>query len=159
LYSGPSVQTLSVPLSQMPVLVRAGSIIPTESYAPFTPAAPQKALMLTAYAGAAGRFALYDDQGVGFGYTRHAYTWTEISHTQRGGRTTLTVGPANGRFPGALRRRSWVVRLVGIGRPHQVLIDRRRQPRSSWSYDPASHTLSIATGPARTDRAVTVGAS
>jgi alpha-glucosidase (family GH31 glycosyl hydrolase) len=158
-YSGPSVHTLSVPLSQMPVLVRAGSIIPTEPYAPFTPAAPQQALILTAYAGAGGRFELYDDQGVGFGYTRHAYTWTEISHTQRGGRTTLTVGPAKGRFPGALRRRSWVVRLVGRGRPHRVLIDGRRQPRSGWSYDPASHTLSIATGPARPDRALTISAS
>jgi alpha-glucosidase (family GH31 glycosyl hydrolase) len=159
LYSGPSVQTLSVPLSQMPVLVRAGSIIPTESYAPFTPPAPQRALTLTAYAGAGGRFELYDDQGIGFGYTRHAYTWTRVSHTQRGVRTTLTVGPAKGRFPGALRRRSWVIRVVGIGRPRRVLLDGRRQRRSRWSYDPASHMLSVATGPVRTDRALTISAS
>jgi hypothetical protein len=155
-YTGPSAQTLSVGLSQMPVLVRAGSIIPTEPYAPSTPAAPQRTLTLTAYSGANGSFELYDDQGVGFGYTRHAYTWTPISYAERRGRTTLTVGRAKGWFPGALRRRSWVLRLVGIRRPRAVLIDGRRQRKSRWSYDAASRTLSVATGAVRTDRRVTI---
>jgi hypothetical protein len=155
-YRGPTAQTLSVGLSQMPVLVRAGSIIPTEPYAPSTPAAPQRTLTLTAYSGANGSFELYDDQGIGFGYTRHAYTWTPISYAERRGRTTLTVGRAKGWFPGALRRRSWVLRLVGIRRPRAVLIDGRRQRKSRWSYDAASRTLSVATAAVRTDRRVTI---
>jgi alpha-glucosidase (family GH31 glycosyl hydrolase) len=157
-YRGPTVRALSVPLSQMPVLVRAGAIIPTEPYAPFTRPAPQTVLILTAYPGADGRFELYDDQGIGFGYTRHAYTWTPISHTARPGRSTLTVGAAKGRFSGALRRRAWEVRLVGIGRPRAVLIDRHRQPKSRWSYDPVTRTLTADTGPVRSDRTVTISA-
>ena len=154
-YTGPSVQTLSIPLSQMPVLVRAGAIVPTEPYAPFTPPTPQKTLIVTAYPGAHGTFALYDDQGVGFGYTRGQYTRTPISHTERGGHSTLTIGAAVGRFPGALRRRTWVVSLVGIRRPRVVRVDGR--PRR-WSYHRASRTLTVSTGPVPTDRAVSVSA-
>jgi len=158
-YSGPSVQILSVPLSQMPVLVRAGAIIPTEPYAPFTSPAPQKTLTLTAYPGAHGSFDLYDDQGVGFGYTHKSYTWTTISHAERAGRSTLTIGAARGGFPGALKRRAWQVRLLWIRRPRVVRIDGRALHAGQWSYDPASGTVTVNTGPVPTDRAVTIVAS
>jgi alpha-glucosidase (family GH31 glycosyl hydrolase) len=133
-YHGPSVQTLSVPLSQMPVLVRAGAIVPTQPSAPFTSPGPPRKVTLTVYAGAPGRFGLYDDQGVGFGYTRRAFTWTPIVHTERRRGATITIGPARGHFAGAPTRRSWEVRLVGI----------------------SGRTTTVATGPQPTDRAVTV---
>jgi alpha-D-xyloside xylohydrolase len=97
----------------MPVLVRAGSIVPTQPDVPFTTPGPSRKLILTVYSGGTGRFDLYDDQGAGFGYTRGAFTWTPIVHTERHGVTTITIGPARGRFPGAARTRSWEVRLVG----------------------------------------------
>ncbi len=115
-YSGPRVRTLSVPLSQMPVLVRAGAIIPTAPYATFTKRGPQKRLILTIYGTAKGSFRLYDDQGTGFGYTHHRYAWTRITHDAR----RVTIWPAHGHFPGALRRRSWIVRLVTGGRVRTV---------------------------------------
>ncbi len=133
-YHGPSLQTLSVPLSQMPVLVRAGAIVPTQAYGPFTPAGPPSKVILTVYAGAQGRFDLYDDQGLGYGYTRGAFTWTPIVHTERRRGATITIGPARGRFPGAPPRRSWEVRLVGV----------------------SGRTTTVDTGPKPTDRAVTV---
>jgi hypothetical protein len=153
-FAGPSVQTLSVPLSQMPVLVRAGAIIPTEPYAPFTPPGPQRTLILTAYPGARGNFALYDDQGVGFGYAHRKYSWTSISHRERRGRSELIIGPARSSFPGALARRSWEIELPGVSRPHVVRIDGRAERQ--WTYDAASRTLTIDTGPEASRRAVTV---
>lgn len=157
-FRGPSLQTMSVPLSQMPVLVRAGAIIPTEPYQPFTPARPQRQLILTVYAGGNGSFSLYDDQGVGFGYTRRQYSWTPIRHTQHGKLTTLRIGPARGTFPGALHRRSWLVRLVGVRRPHTVRLDRRRLPRSRWSYAASTRTLTITVGASSTRRELVISA-
>jgi hypothetical protein len=116
-------------------------------------------ISLWAWGGASGGFRLYDDQGVGFGYDRRAYTWTPVSYSERRDRWTLAVGRANGRFPGALRRRSWALRLVATGRPREVLIDGRRLRPRAWSYDAASRTLSVTIGALRTDRSVTISAS
>ena len=82
------MHTLSVPLSQMPALVRAGAVIPTEPYQAFTSARPQRQLILTAYGGGQGSFRLYDDQGTGFAYTGRQYSWTPIVHSQRGTSTS-----------------------------------------------------------------------
>ncbi|HUE28928.1 MAG TPA: TIM-barrel domain-containing protein, partial [Solirubrobacteraceae bacterium] len=130
--SGPSVRTLSVPLDQMPVLVRAGTIVPTEPYALFTPPGPQRTLILTVYPGARGSFSLYDDQGVGFGYTRGSYSRTPLVHTERARRDAVTIGPASGSFPGALRRRFWTVVFVGVRRPRAVTLDGRRLAPRRW---------------------------
>jgi alpha-glucosidase (family GH31 glycosyl hydrolase) len=157
-FRGPGTRTLSVPLSQMPVLVHAGAIIPTEPYQPFTPAGPQRRLILTAYAGGGGEFSLYDDQGVGFGYTHRSYTWTPIAYTQRGTVSTLRIGPARGGFPGALRTRSWVVRLVGVPRPRVVHLNGRRLSRRRWSYRAAGRTLTVSLGTVASRRAATLSA-
>jgi alpha-glucosidase (family GH31 glycosyl hydrolase) len=133
-FRGPGVRTLSVPLSQMPVLVRAGSIVPSQPDVAFTSRGSPRKLILTVYSGATGRFDLYDDQGAGFGYTRGAFTWTPIVHAERHGVTTITIGPAQGRLPGAARTRSWEVQLV----------------------EPRGRTATAETGPVRTDRKVTL---
>src|SRR5437868_2094916 len=98
----------------MPVLVRAGAIVPTQRYRPFTPPAPPKALTITAFPGASGSFRLYDDRGLGFGYVRGRFAWTQISQVRHGRRTTLKIGALRGSFPGAPRARSWTVRLLGV---------------------------------------------
>ncbi len=154
-FAGPRTVALSVPLSQMPVLVRAGAIVPTEPYMPFTPEAPQRTLTLTVYPGADGHFVLYDDQGAGFGYARRAFSRTPIAHGSHAGRSTLTIGPAAGSFPGAPPRRSWRVVFTGVGRPRTVRIDGRTV--HGWGYLQATRTLMVDTGPLSTRRAVVIG--
>jgi hypothetical protein len=156
--AGPSVRTLNVPLDQMPVLVRAGAIIPTEPYAPFTAPGPARRLILTVYPGARGRLRLYDDEGAGFAYTRRGFTWTSIVHTRREGHDTLTIAAAAGGFAGAPRWRAWVVRFVGIARPRAVLLDGRMLGRLRWRYETAARTLTIDVGAATTGRPLTVQA-
>jgi hypothetical protein len=155
-FAGPRTVTLAVALDQMPVLVRAGSIIPTQPYAPFTPPAPPRALIITAFPAGAGSFRLYDDAGVGFGYERGRDAWTEISQVRRGRLTALRIGAMRGSFPGAPRARSWTVRLLGVRRPRAVEVGGRHV--RSWSYDAASHALTIPTRSIPTSRAVTITA-
>jgi alpha-glucosidase (family GH31 glycosyl hydrolase) len=99
-YRGPSTQTLQVPLDRMPVLVRAGAIIPTGD--------PDH-LTLTVHRGTTGTFTLYEDEGRGFGYERGRFARTKITHRAN----TLTIAAARGTFPGRPRRREWTVRFVG----------------------------------------------
>ncbi len=151
---GPSVRTLQVPLDQMPVLVRAGAVIPTQPYAPFTPPAPSRKLILTAYPGARGALMLYDDQGTGFGYTRGRQQWTRITHAERSGRSTVTISAVRGHFAGAPVRRSWEVRLLGVPRAASVSINGHRTRDFVW----AAGTLTVSTGARRTNRAVVITA-
>jgi alpha-glucosidase (family GH31 glycosyl hydrolase) len=150
-YTGPSVQTLSVPLSQMPVFARAGAIVPLAPYMDYSSERPLSPLTLDVYAGASGSFSLYEDAGQGFGYQQGQFSRTPMRWNRR--RRTLTIGPARGRFPGQLRRRAYRVVLVGIGRPRAVLVDKRRR-RSS--YDRATRTLTLRIPATRTGRRLAI---
>jgi hypothetical protein len=153
-FRGPRQRTLSVPLSQMPVLVRAGAIVPTQPYRPFTPPGPPRALTITAFPGARRSFRLYDDQGLGFGYARGLFAWTQISQARHRGRITLTIGALRGSFPGAPRARSWTVRLLEVARPRVVRVGGRIV--RGWRYDTSGRALTIATGRRTSDRALTI---
>jgi hypothetical protein len=163
-YTGPSVESLSVPLARMPLLVRAGAIVPTQPYTPSTPPGPSRALTLTAFPGARGSFTLYDDAGVGFGYVGGQHAFTRIAHAQRRRWSSLTIGAARGRFPGAPSARSWRIRFLSVARPRIVRIDGHRiahqaaAGRSGWSWDPARRTLTVNTGPVSTGRTVAIAA-
>lgn len=157
-YAGPATVTLAVPLSQMPVFVRAGAIIPTQPYVPYTPPAPNPNLILTIFPGAQGSFTLYDDQGVGFGYQDGRYALTSITHVQRGRRSAITIAAARGSFPGALRARSWQLQLEGVPRPERVTlrIGHRTVRLRRWSYSAATRTVTVATGRVSTQHTATV---
>ena len=155
-FVGPATETLSVPFSQMPVLVRAGSILPTQPNAPYTAPGPNPRLVLTAFPGGDGRFSLYDDQGLGFGYQRGAFTRTDIIHTERRGVSTLTIEPAHGSFRGELARRAWTIEFTGIARPTKVTVDGRA---ARFSYVGGSGTLTVQTGFRSTHSPVTVVAT
>ncbi|HTX44794.1 MAG TPA: TIM-barrel domain-containing protein [Solirubrobacteraceae bacterium] len=155
-FVGPETITLSVPFTQMPVLVRSGSILPTQPYAPYTSPGPNPKLILTAFPGGGGSFSLYDDSGLGFGYQHGAFTRTEITHTERGRHTTLTIGPTRGMFPGALRRRDWQVQLVGVPRPRLVTVDGKHR---RFAYDAGDRTVTVLTGYVSTHQPVRIIAS
>jgi alpha-D-xyloside xylohydrolase len=140
----------------MPVLVRAGAIVPTQPDASNTPPSPARTLTLTAFAGASGKFTLYDDAGVGFGYTHAEYTRTAITQVRRGRRARLVIGRARGRLRRILATRAWKVRFLSLARPRLVRIDGKRS--RDWSYDPAARTLTVNTGAVRTSRATTITA-
>jgi Glycosyl hydrolases family 31/Domain of unknown function (DUF5110) len=143
-FKGPRLRRLLVPLARMPVLVRAGAIVPTQPYGPSTAPGSPKALTITAFPGVSGSFRLYDDQGLGFGYRRGLFAWTAISQVRHGRRTKLTIGALRGSFPGAPRARSWTARLLGVTRPHVVRVDGRIT--RAWRYATATRALTIKTG-------------
>ena len=158
-FTGPATVQLSVPLSQMPVLVRAGAILPTQPGAPYTPPAPNPHLIVTVYPGRAGTLRLYDDHGAGFGYAHGQYTLTTITARQSPQLDTIRIGAARGRFPGALAARSWDVRLYSRRRPAAVTLSVAPgggSRRTAWSYDPATHSVAIPTGTVATDRSETI---
>jgi alpha-glucosidase len=73
LYNGNSEELLSSPLDKLPVLVKAGSIIPMQSPVQSTADRPIDTLILQVYGGADGSFVYYEDAGDSYNYQKGEY--------------------------------------------------------------------------------------
>lgn len=122
---------VSAPLERMPLLVRAGSIVPFGPDLQYTTEKPADPLTLYVYAGADGSFHLYEDDGVSYGYERGAFTripleWNDADRT-------LTIGARRGSFPGSLAKRTIHVILVTPGKASGYAYDARPDRTVTYS--------------------------
>lgn len=93
----------------MPLFVRAGAIIPTGPDVQSTAENPQGPLSLHVFAGADGRFSLYEDQGTDMGYSRGEFARIEILWDDKA--RTLSLAAREGAFPGMAATRAITVIL------------------------------------------------
>jgi len=142
-FSGPATRTLTVPLDQMPVFVKAGGIIPLQAPMDHVGANPTAPTTLRVYPGQDGRFTLYQDAGSGTGYERGQFSLTTVTSQARGPLASVDIGPARGAYPGEQAARSFDVDLVGLSDPAAVLVNGRPLAASGWSYDATTHTVSV----------------
>ena len=108
---------VAAPPEQIPLMVRAGSIVPLgpdQQYAREKPADP---IELRVYPGADGTFTLYEDEGDSYRYEQGASATIPMSWDES--RKTLKIGDRLGEFPGMLRNRTfrvvWVRPGKGVG--------------------------------------------
>lgn len=114
-FSGGQTIDVPAPLDAMPVHVRAGSIVPFGPELQWTGEKPADPVTLFVYAGANGTFALYEDDGLSYGYERGAFARIPIAWDDA--IATLTIGRREGSFPGMLASRTFEVVLVARGKP------------------------------------------
>jgi alpha-D-xyloside xylohydrolase len=129
--NGGSTITADAPIDKIPLLVKAGSIVPlgpTLQYAAQKPADPME---LRVYPGADAEFTLYEDEGDNYDYEKGVYAtirmhWNEV-------RRELSIDRPQGSFPGMLTKRSFHVVLVKEGRGAGM--DLTEKPDHTIQYD------------------------
>ena len=99
------------PLSKIPLLVRAGSIVPWGPVEQYTDENRSGQLELRVYPGADASFTLYEDEGVNYAYESGAratisFKWDDRTHT-------LSIGDRKGTYPGMIANREFTVHLAG----------------------------------------------
>lgn len=113
--------TLQRPTSieEMPVYVRAGSIVPFGPFVQYSNEMPWDNLEIRVYPGADGQFTLYEDEGDNYNYERGQFS--EITFTWHDADRILTIGRRSGKFKGMLQQRrfSIVIGAKGDGVPRQ----------------------------------------
>ncbi len=119
---GGKAHTLDTPLERVPVFVRAGAVIPTQSVIQHTGEMKNAAVTLNVVAGiAAGKTEiseLFQDAGEGYGYRQSA--WREIRIEHKRGTLTIT---RTGNFAGQQIK---FIRAVGIAdKPKEIRVDGR----------------------------------
>jgi hypothetical protein len=89
---------------------------------------------------------VYHDAGTGIGCRKDAYAWQPIRWTDS--TRTLRIGAVDAdRYAGQPSERTYRVTITGVERPRSVVVqkpsgDAARTVRS-WTYDPASRTVTI----------------
>jgi len=112
-YAGGQAIDADAPLEIMPLMVRAGSILPLGPVMQYTDEKPDGAWEIRVYPGCDGRFDVYEDDGEGLQYQRGECAWTPLSwHEQE---RKLRIGDRAGSFRSLVGQRRIAVTAAGKG--------------------------------------------
>ena len=101
--------TAEAGLGELPLYVRAGSIVPLAQPMQYVDEHPAAPVELHIYPGQDGTFQLYEDGGDGYDYERGAFSTIEIGWQD--GVRRLTIGERQGHYPQMQQQREFVVVL------------------------------------------------
>lgn len=138
-YAGGTTQQITTGLDTMPVFLRSGGIMTTRTANVTNDVQnPMTKLTATVATGAKGTFTLYEDDGSTTNKAQSART--RLTYTENHGEHTLTIGPAQGRFPGA---REWTAKFLGVPTaPVKV-----SGASGNWTWDATTQSLTVKVSP------------
>jgi alpha-glucosidase len=122
-FTGPIRVERKFSISQIPVYVPEGAIVPMAPPMSYTGQKPLNPLILTVFPqppGNSSHYTLYEDAGDTRAYQQNQATWTAIHAQQKNGDLIVTIDPARGSYPGMLHARSYELRLPGDWPPSSV---------------------------------------
>jgi len=112
--SGKTIEA-DAPFERLPLMVRAGSILPLGPELQYAAEKPSDPITLLVYTGKDATFSLYEDDGLSNGYEKGAFaripiTWNETART-------LSIGAREGRFEGMLAQHHFRIVLISPAKP------------------------------------------
>ena len=109
----PGGQTVAAdaPIDKIPLLIRAGSLIPMGPFIQYAAEKPADPIELRIYPGADGTFTLYEDENDNYDYEKGVYA--TIAFHWDDAKRQLTIDDRKGSFPGMLKERTFNIVLVG----------------------------------------------
>lgn len=119
------------PIEKIPLLVRAGSIVPMGPFLQYATEKPADPLELRIYPGADGSFILYEDENDNYNYEKDIYTTIEFIWNDES--QTLTIEERNGQFPGMLMERA--INVLLVRKDHGTGIEIGKNPDKTIQYD------------------------
>ncbi len=151
-FTGPCWVQLVGDRERMPMLVRAGAVLPLapdvvegEGAGTVASLVPADQLTIVVFPGGDGVIRLYEDDGVTEAYRDGRAEWTEIRARQVDARTlTVHVAPVEGRCPALPATRGYEIRVEAVvpwsavvpTAPAEVLID--GEVTDAWTHDEGS---------------------
>jgi len=164
LWTGPLTLSRSFALDDIPVFVKAGSIIPQSPAGNSKPLVGSARLIpsvltfnIFAFANGKGNTSVYEDDGNSTSYQNAQGVWTTVNYNQLSGTKISVILSTQGSFPGFPTTRSVIFRIIGVFDPTVVLLN--GQPISfdpfaistpSWNYDGDSLAIVVTTQPIST---------
>jgi hypothetical protein len=145
-------------VNNLPVFVKAGSIIPYKPDVSHPVSGTYSDLILEIMRGGVSAFRLYEDDGWSMKYREGEFATTAYRYFEHEDYSTFTIGATVGRFDGQELEKHLTIRIKDTGRPQEIFAD--NDPMAvgsnpgSWSFDEAEKILTIQwlqTGIVKTD--------
>ncbi len=114
-YEGGQTYTVTAPLDEMPIFVKAGSIIPFGPELQYTSEKKPDPILLRIYKGSDAEFNLYEDEGVNYNYEKGNYS--EIKWTWNDEMDQLNISEPKGTFDGMLKERNFEITVISKEHP------------------------------------------
>jgi alpha-glucosidase (family GH31 glycosyl hydrolase) len=141
-YDGGKTFTAHYDVDQMPVFVRAGSIIPEQEPSDYSDAKPLDTLIVNVYGSGQGHFDLYEDDGVSLDYAKGRYAITPMSYGSKAdGSHVLTVAAVQGTYKDQPTQRAYEVRIHALNKPQSVSVDGKAT--TTWRWDDMDATAIV----------------
>ncbi|MEX0904282.1 MAG: DUF5110 domain-containing protein [Balneolaceae bacterium] len=126
-------------LSEIPVFVKAGSIIPYREYSRLVSEGTNQRLTLEVYTGGVGTFRLYEDDGQTMNYQQGEFATTAFRYFEQENYATFTIGAVVGSFEGHVSDKEYTIRFKHAAEPAEIEADGQVLEEGSgegeWFYD------------------------
>ena len=164
-FAGPVSAARSFTISQIPVYVKAGAIVPMQQATLHTGEEPVDPLVVNVWPlapGASSSYSVYEDSGVSVDYQRGVFARTPIEAQQKGDTLRVEIGSVEGSYPGMLKSRGYELRLPADWPPVAVTVNGKAllfaKPRehSGWTFEGNTLTTVIPIPPQSTAAKVVV---
>jgi alpha-glucosidase (family GH31 glycosyl hydrolase) len=142
-FTGPIKTERNFSISQVPIYLKAGSIVPMEPPMLYTGEKPVDPLIVLVWPLAPdsrSSYSVYEDSGEAEQYQKGVYTNLPIQAMQTGDVLKVEIGPVQGSFPGMMHRRGYELRLPADWPPASVRVNgvavhQAAKRSGGWHYD------------------------
>jgi alpha-D-xyloside xylohydrolase len=121
----------NAPYADIPVYIKAGSIIPCGPEIQYTTEKPADPIRLFVYTGSDGSFTLYEDENVNYNYEKGEFSTIPLSYNEK--EHTLSIGKRLGEYPGMLGTRTLEIKWITRNKPSGL--DFQAKPDAIISYN------------------------
>ena len=146
-YIGGQSWIVEAPLSEIPLFVKAGSIIPYRDDSGSVMQATNNYLTLDIYTGEPGSFRLYEDDGSTMKYREGEFSTTAFRYFEHTDYATFNIGAVVRGFEGRRSETSYTLRFKFMDVPVSVTANGESMPSGEgpgmWYYSEQDHTLII----------------
>ena len=115
---------IDAPLERIPVLVRAGSIVPIDPVEQYAGEKPPSDLEIRVYPGADGDFSMYEDEGTNYNYEKGMRSIIHFHWNDKG--RELLIEQRSGQFSGMLQSRQLEILAVDSSSARPVLYNGKK---------------------------------
>jgi alpha-glucosidase len=142
--------------AQIPVYVKAGSILPQQPEMSYTGEKPVDPLIFEVFPFAKDQstssYRVYEDSSIGENYQRGEFAWTNVEvNREKPRQFKVTIAAVEGSYPKMPAERSYEVRLWSAAPPSSVTLDGKKiaaaadAESAGWRYDKAKAQVVVRT--------------
>jgi hypothetical protein len=141
--AGPVTFTQHFKLNQVPMYVKAGSIIPMQTVVKRVGTTVPDPLVLNIYPGGDDSLALYEDDGCTKAYECESYTRWPISLKSDDDEYEITLSPLEGTYDDIPEKRNVEILVHYCDKPASLEVKSTAHPTYEWSYDEVGRKITV----------------